>query len=514
MKSSNNKSIRNSLMLLLVTVCVAVACSRIYDNIEKFVDGEIVYIDKLDGILRVQVGYERVEIDLLEAGRIPSSQINMAKATKTVIECSDFTEPGNRRVIDSICSWVNITGLTQLKYYEIIIYTEDEAGNRSLPMKVSVRPYTAENLNSLEITPPNIIASPTSAQIEWVEGISAVTHQVLSYVWQYTDREGVVYTNGEDGDSPVIFLENVATETDIPVSLTCKVIPTISNSDYTYTPIIDTLDFQTTLTFRLSSDADEVIFLKAPIPGSETDVTENFPLTFSWTKTEVVDGYSLKFSLFPNFPETATYSIDAGDVNEYVMNENDMLDALNALSTKMFFYDLYWTVMPTEQGVPVKTSFRLLKTWKAGVFFQYDRSEFEVIDASSIYPGTTGDNIFDNNISTVWHSYTAELPHWLIIDMKSPKNIFKFDIWRTEGALSDTKRVELYIGNTTNPNGSWIKIGEGGFAPNTTGTEEPSVEILTFDNVTEGRYLRLNFLDGRAGANPYVNVCELYLYYK
>jgi hypothetical protein len=49
----------------------------------------------------------------MEAGRIPSSQIHMGKAKKTVIECADFTEPDHRRVIDSICSWVNITGLTQ-----------------------------------------------------------------------------------------------------------------------------------------------------------------------------------------------------------------------------------------------------------------------------------------------------------------------------------------------------------------------------------------------------------------
>jgi hypothetical protein len=170
---------------------------HIYDSVEKFVDGEVVYIDKLDGIKKVQVGYERVEIDLLEAGRIPASQIRMTKATKTVIECPDFTEPGNRRVIDSICSWVNVTGLTQLKNYELTIYTEDEFGNRSLPMKTSVKPSTEENLNSIEITPPSISASSSSAQIEWLEGYiggdaSGVQLRMAIYQqgWRCNSRRG------------------------------------------------------------------------------------------------------------------------------------------------------------------------------------------------------------------------------------------------------------------------------------------------------------------------------------
>jgi hypothetical protein len=106
-------------LLLTVLLTAFASCSDIYDNIEDYVNGEKVYADKLDGIIRIQVDYERVEIDLMTAGRIPSSQIIMGKAKKTVIECEDFAEPDHRRVIDSVCSWVNITGLTQLKLYQL-----------------------------------------------------------------------------------------------------------------------------------------------------------------------------------------------------------------------------------------------------------------------------------------------------------------------------------------------------------------------------------------------------------
>ena len=522
MKNSNHKKSRIIIILLrmlsysvilLFSYSVMHSCDSIYDNVEKYADGEIVYIDKLDGILKVQIGYERVEIDLLETGRIPASQINMAKATKTVIECPDFTEPGHRRVIDSICSWVNVTGLTQLKYYELTVYTEDELGNRSLPMKTSVKPYTEENLNTLEITPPTINASSSAAQIEWINGISALTHQALSYEWQYTDRDGVVCTDGDEGDKPVIFLENVAAETDIPVRLKCRVIPTIGNPDYTYTPIIDTVDFLKTLYFRLSSNANEVIFLKTPAPGIDKDLMDELPLIFAWTKSAAVNsGYTLKFSLSPSFPESETISLNAGDNNEYLMNNTEMLDLVNSLKAS-FMSDVYWTVTPTVQGAPVKTSFRLLKVLKAGVFYEYDRTGWEVIDFSSIYPGYLAQNIFDGDLSTLWHSNNTAFPHFLLIDLKTSLNIYKFDIFRRldAGQYGDTKTVELYLGDS--PQSSlWTKIGDAVFS--TAGYGEDLVEALTTDNVTKGRYLRLLLPDSYRVGSTYVNIAEIYLYYQ
>ena len=515
MKTLNNKRIRNSLMLLLVTVYVAVSCSRIYDNIEEYVDGEIIYIDRLDGIIQVQIGFERVEIDLLKAGRIPSSQIRMAKATKTVIECEDFDEPGHRRVIDSICSWVNVTGLTQLKYYDLTIYTEDDNGNRSLSFKTSVRPYTQENLLSLEITPPTINAASSSAQIEWLDGISALTHQVLSFQSKYTDRDGIVITDGLiQGDRPVIFVENVLSEVDIPITLDCRVIPTIANPDLSYTPIIDTLDFHPTFSIRLSAEAGDVIFLKAPAPGAESDLTDETNVVFAWTKVAEIDAYTIKFSLLPNFPETSTYTLDVGDVNEWTMDNDDILDVVNQLEGS-YFTEFFWTVTPTEQETSVKTSFRLIRAWKVGMYYEIDRSGWLALNAPSELSGYPLIQAIDGNLATFWHTSGVDLPHWFIVDMRTPQSVFKFDVLRTPSTYEDTREVELYLGNSPDVIGVWTKIGEGAFTPGTNGNTQPRLEVITTDNVTQGRYLRLNLLNGRVGStNPYVNVCEIYLYQK
>jgi hypothetical protein len=181
-----NKCTKTAALLLTVLLTVFTSCSDIYDNITEYVKSKKVYADKLDGIIRVQVGYERVEIDLMRAGRIPASQISMGKAKKTVIECEDFTEPDHRRVIDSVCSWVNISGLTQLKTYQFTIYTEDEFGNRSMPLIAAARPYTSENRDALDLLPPVITESTSAALLEWKDRLSYKVYDFFRYRYEYT----------------------------------------------------------------------------------------------------------------------------------------------------------------------------------------------------------------------------------------------------------------------------------------------------------------------------------------
>jgi len=513
------RRIKISFRLLLTTIAVLTAsCDQIYDNIEEYVDGEIVYIDKFDGIIKVQVGYERAEIDLLNAGRIPASQIRMAKATKTVIECEDFTEPGNRRVIDSICSWVNITGLKKLKNYEFTIYTEDEYGNRSIPLKTEVKPFTEENLNSLEFTPPMIIASPTAAVMEWVDGISVNLFRVYRHVWQYTDKDGILRSKEEVGDKPVIFVENVLSEVDIPITMKCRVVPTLSNFDGTYTPIIDTVDFQKSFSIRLVSNAEEVIFLKTPTPSINTDLTDTgtLPLTFSWIQSDAAKEYTLKFSLSPNFPAETTYSVDVGSVSEYEMYEEDLFNLANSLPTEAYMINVYWSVAPTESTVPVKTQFRLLTLWKLGIFYQVDRSVWTIADVSDYASDSPPRNVYDGRMGTIWHTawnpVAPPFPHWIIIDMQNPTNVFKYDVVRrTDPNYGDTKTVELFLGNSVDyENGTWTLIGSVEFyTPN--GGLQSRIEALATDNVTKGRYLLVNCPDGYRNT---INIDEIVIYSK
>lgn len=92
----------------LITTVLLSSCQGMYDSLEEY-SGEVVYPGKYDTIVG-HVGYERVEIDLMRAGRIPASQVKLGKARKTVVEYDDKVI-----TIDSLVSWVNITGLTDPK---------------------------------------------------------------------------------------------------------------------------------------------------------------------------------------------------------------------------------------------------------------------------------------------------------------------------------------------------------------------------------------------------------------
>jgi hypothetical protein len=343
----NKIKLRNSAIALFVTILSLASltgCSGIYENIREYATEEEVYSNRFDGILKVSLGLERVEIDLMKAGRVPASEIYMGRARKTVIECEDFTEPDHRRVIDSVCSYINITGLTQLKTYQFTIYTEDSYGNRSMPLVAEARPYTRSNLEGLSIVPPNVLGSSSAALLEWKDKITTRLFELLHYTYQYTDKDGVVHTGEGDSDPPSFFIENVLTGQEIPIIMTSRIIPALLNDGGYYTPIIDTVDLQTTVIIKISPDAGAVIFLKEPSPGAEI----SFPQKFSWVSVHEVDDYVLKISSSATFSENQTLTFPVGNSGEYELTEDDLKQIAD--SVESYRVEIYWTVEPASNN--------------------------------------------------------------------------------------------------------------------------------------------------------------------
>jgi hypothetical protein len=344
----NNKiKLRNSAIVLFETIlllAILAGCSGIYENIREYATEEEVYSNRFDGILKVSLGFERVEIDLMKAGRVPASEIYMGRARKTVIECEDFTEPDHRRVIDSVCSYVNITGLTQLKTYQFTIYTEDSYGNRSMPLVAEVKPYTRSNLEGLSIVPPNIFGSSSAALLEWKDKITTRLFELLHYTYKYTDKDGVVHAGEGENDPPSFFVENVLTGQEIPVIMNSRIIPALLNDEGYYAPIIDTVDLQTTILVKISPDAGAVIFLKEPLPGAEI----SFPQKFSWVSVHEVDDYVLKISPSAIFSENQTLTFPVDNSGEYELTEDDLEQIVDSLES--YRITMYWTVEPASNN--------------------------------------------------------------------------------------------------------------------------------------------------------------------
>lgn len=214
------------LFYALVAVILTASCEGMHDSLESY-SGEIVYPAKYDTIVG-HIGYERVEIDLMKAGRVPSSQIRLGKAQKTVVEYDDEV-----LVIDELVSWVNITGLQQPKLYRFRIYTIDEYGNKSVPQEIALIPFTASDVASLAVNSPRVLMSPSAAAIDWPNGLSSVLFNYEGLSYSYTDRDGVV-REGERGQDSRFFIANLAPGERTTVNIRYEVVPKINN-----VPILD-----------------------------------------------------------------------------------------------------------------------------------------------------------------------------------------------------------------------------------------------------------------------------------
>ena len=312
------------------------SCTDMYDSLREFATEETVYPASFDTITG-KIGFERVEIDLSTKGRIPPSKMKLQKAKKTVIECSFFDSP---MIIDSVCSWVNITGLTEPEEYTFKVYTEDEYGNRSIPQEISLIPYTSHDLNQMELLSPLITESSSTALIEWNSKLSGVLFDCYAYSYSYKDNDNVTQTGTGTGDLPSFFVENVRKGNTIPVELTLKIRPKKNGIS-----ILDTISWPSIINLNISESASDVIFLKTPTASQVIDLNdakESQTCSFSWTKVENIDSYTLKISTNASFPTDKTLELDLGNISSFNLDVSEIKKIVADGSARC-----YWPIVPT-----------------------------------------------------------------------------------------------------------------------------------------------------------------------
>ncbi len=339
------------LWTMSLSAIVLASCSNIYDNIKEFSPEEMIYPASFDTI-SWKLGYERVEFYLSKKGKVPSSQMKLGKAEKTVIEYDD-----ERIVIDSVCSWVNITGLTEQRTYHFRIYTENEHGDRSIPREARLTPFTKTDLDVLSLVPPKVIESTSAAVVEWAAPIESDLYQFFGYSAEYTDKDGRV-RSFEGGTLPSFIVEEVQVGVEVPIKISAKILPYIGGQ-----ALLDTIpEWETYYNLRISESARPAIFLKSPSPAAVLNIyKEEFPLEFSWTKVEGAGGYLLKFSKTPDFSPSSTKTIEVGDVGSYLMDKEE------ATSQVFSDYDpitspdeFFWRVEPKGQASSVRIQSRAI----------------------------------------------------------------------------------------------------------------------------------------------------------
>ena len=236
-------------LFLAVVSIWYVSCKDQFYNIKDY-SGEVIYPACFDTIVGF-IGYERVEIDLLKVGRLPSSKLKLGKATKTVIEYDGKVQ----KVIDSVCSWVNITGLTDSKLYRFNIYTEDDFGNQSVPQEIALIPFTSIDRDLLGIASPKLSVSTQEIIAEWPNGLSSVAMRFQDLSYSYVDKDGK--THGEDTDETWFRCKNLESGQKVQLKMDYRVIPIVDDE-----PILDVVT------------VSKLIDIEMPSGNSPLSVTE------------------------------------------------------------------------------------------------------------------------------------------------------------------------------------------------------------------------------------------------
>lgn len=250
-----------------------------YDNIEPYAD-EVVYPAKYDTIIS-KVGYERVELDLMKVGRIPSSQISMGKSQKTIIEYDNESI-----TIDSLVSWVNVTNLTQSKLYRIRVYTIDEFNNKSVPQVIAVIPYTKSDVDNLVVSSPRVLTSPSAAVLDWPTALTNILLNYRSLEYEYTDKNGTKFT-GAKMNNPRIFAANLNAGQPFNLQIKYNVIPKVNGI-----AILDSVQLVVPLTISMPTGS-------TPFNPAEREILEANGVT-TFTSDAVLSYKKLTFPVHTN----------------------------------------------------------------------------------------------------------------------------------------------------------------------------------------------------------------------
>src|SRR5690606_34832733 len=241
------------------------------------------------------------------------------KAKKTRIEYDDEVI-----TVDSLVSYVNITGLDQSKLYRFKIFTLDEFENQSVPQEIALIPFTQEGLNSLAVSPPRILSSPSAAIVEWPAGISSVLMTYVGMNYSYTDKDGVI-REGSVGDQPRFFIGNVPSGQPVTVDVHYHVVPKVNQVE-----ILDTVTISDQLIINIPTET-------TPFTPAEKDILSANGIT-TFTAQGVSDITKLTYPVHANslqdifyFPNLKELDLTGGDIFEITTltyDRNDVVDVV------------------------------------------------------------------------------------------------------------------------------------------------------------------------------------------
>ncbi len=310
------KFIKN-LIPLLAIYGMLFSCKGMYDNIEPYAK-EVVYPAKYDTIIS-RIGFERVELDLMKAGRIPSKNISMGKSTKTIVEYDD-----QQIIIDSLVSWVNVTELKQPKLYRIRVYTVDAYENKSVAQEIAVIPYTQSDIDNLVLASPRILTSPNAAVFDWTTQLSSILLDYKSLSYKYEDQNGETVT-GLREENPRIFAANLKAGEPFEMELRYNVVPKVNGAS-----ILDSVEVVTPLNIVMPTSStvfnpvEKEVLITNGITNFTADGVDSFRKLIFPVQTNTLQD----LFYFPNVEELDLTGGDIFELTTLSYNRNNVVQEI------------------------------------------------------------------------------------------------------------------------------------------------------------------------------------------
>ncbi|MDR0559770.1 MAG: discoidin domain-containing protein [Prevotellaceae bacterium] len=203
-----------------------------------------------------------------------------------------------------------------------------------------------------------------------------------------------------------------------------------------------------------------------------------------------------------------TVSNDSATVYVPADESETLCENLKA-GSKFVYRSLY---IPEEHSIDTfATSWTEYATPFSTVYI-YDRSDWEVLSVSDETASDGGgkNTLIDNDLDSFWHSQweggDAPLPHWAVIDMKSPKKIGRIETYRRKGN-DNSKSVRYFVSSSPDAgDASWTEIASGTFSSG----DKLTIDIPESVDTRAGRYLKLLLPD--SNREPFTSIAEIYLY--
>jgi hypothetical protein len=263
-------------IILIFVVALMSSCNGDrYDNINEYVDSEIVYpagYDQADVVLKA--GFERIVINLMKD---IDKEPKLTKAKKTVVEYGDMSQ-----TFTPARSWVNITGLTIPQTYNFNIFTEDEFGNRSAPVEVKGRPFTEADRSAWIVSGATYLSSASYAYIR--PSLSPAVYDIVSIDYNFNDGS-VDHTGTQTGN--VLCVENLPSSQTVHVNLTYHILP-IGALDEVLMP--GELEIATTS----QADFDAYLYKGTPFGLRDINITKDAPYVISAADFDL-GGYNVSY---------------------------------------------------------------------------------------------------------------------------------------------------------------------------------------------------------------------------